>query len=95
MDSSGNQGNGGSYYPAVSADGRYVAFDSHASNLVVGDTNGAVDVFVHDRHTGATERVSVDGSGNQGDGHSYYSAMSADGRYVAFESHASNLALFF
>jgi hypothetical protein len=49
VDSLGSQGNGYSVYPAISADGRYVAFNSGASNLVSGDTNGAWDVFVHDR----------------------------------------------
>jgi Tol biopolymer transport system component len=93
LDSSGNQGNSGSgiYEPAISADGRYVAFESWASNLVPGDSNGNWDIFVHDRQTGATERVSVDSSGNQGNSASYRPAVSADGRYVAFHSVASNL----
>ena len=72
VDSSGNQANGDCGAPDISADGRYVAFWSKASNLVPGDTNHAIDIFVHDRQTGATERVSVDSSGNQGDGHSCY-----------------------
>lgn len=76
---------------AISLDGRYVAFDSVATNLAAGDTNGTSDVFVHDRQTGITTRVSVDGAGNQGNGGSYAAAMSADGRYVAFHSSASNL----
>src|SRR2546425_10236145 len=54
--------------PALSADGRFVAFVSRATNLVPGDTNGSWDVFVRDRHTGITERVSVDSAGHQGDG---------------------------
>ena len=78
-------------YPAISADGRYVAFSSRATNLVPGDSNGVGDVFVHDRVTGATERVSADSDGAQGNGASDYPAISADGRYVAFSSAASNL----
>jgi subtilase family serine protease len=91
VDSSGNQGNGDSEVRAISGDGRYVAFLSFASNLVPGDTNGFIDVFVHDRQTGQTTRVSVDSSGNQGNGDSYEPKISADGRYVTFDSLASNL----
>ncbi|MHB8789473.1 MAG: TolB family protein [Desulfobulbaceae bacterium] len=91
IDSSGNQGNAGSYGPAFSADGRHVAFKSSATNLVVSDFNGADDVFVHDRLTGVTARVSVDSSGIQGDGLSDLPALSADGRYIAFYSRATNL----
>ena len=91
VDSAGNQENGHSWDPAISADGRYVAFQSDASNLVPGDTNGTSDIFVHDCQTGATERASVDGAGNQGDGNSLAYSISADGRYVAFGSAASNL----
>ena len=79
-------------YPAISADGRYVAFMSGASTLVPGDTNGFVDIFVRDRQSGTTERVSVDSGGAQSNGDSYGApAISADGRYVAFASDASNL----
>jgi len=91
VDSSGSQANSDSSYPSISADGRYVAFYSTASNLVAGDTNGWHDVFVHDRMSGATTRVSVSSSGAQGDSISYTSSISADGRYVAFLSFASNL----
>jgi Tol biopolymer transport system component len=80
-----------SYDGSVSADGRYVAFESVAANLVAGDTNGATDVFVHDRHTGRTERVSVTSGSAQGNGDSDGGALSADGRYVAFFSVAANL----
>jgi Tol biopolymer transport system component len=91
-DSAGNQGNAdSSNKPAISADGRYVAFQSRASNLVPGDTSNAADVFVHDRQTGETTRVSVDSAGNQGNADSHFPAISADGRYVAFQSLASNL----
>lgn len=89
--SGGGDANADSYGPSISADGRYVAFDSDASDLVPGDSNGAADVFVRDRQSGTTERVSLSSGGAEGDGHSYYSAISADGRYVAFWSEASNL----
>ncbi|MDG4790044.1 hypothetical protein O7626_29685 [Micromonospora sp. WMMD1102] len=75
----------------ISADGRYVAFDSWASTLVPGDTNGISDVFVHDLRTGVTGRVSVSSLGAEGDHLSQEPAVSADGRYVAFSSSASNL----
>ncbi len=94
VDSAGNEGNGSSINAAISADGRHVAFESSASNLVAGDTNGFADIFVHDRQTGQTTRVSVDSAGNQGDsgsGYSSTSSISADGRYVAFDSGATNL----
>jgi len=93
VSSSGGQANGQSFSPALSADGRYVAFYSDATNLVAGDTNNADDVFVHDRQTGATTRVSVSSGGGQADSGSYLPAINADGRYVAFVSDATNLAL--
>ncbi len=91
LDSAGEQGNGGSKYPSISADGQDVAFQSAGSNLVAGDTNGAWDVFVHDRSTGQTERVSVNTSGAEGNDGSGYPSISADGQIVAFHSRASNL----
>jgi Tol biopolymer transport system component len=88
----GAQGNDSSFFPAISADGRFVAFWSYATNLVPGDTNGARDVFVHDRRTRTTERVSVGRNGAQGNDHSAGTpALSADGRFVAFWSGATNL----
>jgi Tol biopolymer transport system component len=75
----------------ISASGRFVAFDSLANDLVAGDTNGFDDVFVHDRLTGTTERVSVSNDGTQGDLGSFGPTISADGRYVAFRSRATNL----
>ena len=84
-------GNGSSTDPAISANGRFVAFDSTASNLVRGDTNHRRDVFVYDRLTGRTERVSVSSQGKQGNGESDCNGISADGRFVLFESNASNL----
>jgi Tol biopolymer transport system component len=95
LDSAGAEGNGDSGRPGISGDGRYVAFRSIASNLVPGDTNGVADVFVHDRQTGATERVSVDSAGLQANGPSGSPgdspSVSADGRYVAFWSDATDL----
>ena len=76
---------------AISEDGRFVAFDSAADNLVAGDTNGVIDVFVHDRMTGATERMSVDSAGVEGNDQSFFPAISSDGRVVSFHSKATNL----
>jgi Tol biopolymer transport system component len=87
VDSAGIQSNNATYGPKISADGRYVAFQSFASNLVANDTNGVYDIFVHDRDTGMTERVSVDSAGEQSAGSSYDPSLSADGRYVAFSSY--------
>ena len=87
----GTQADGRSFVPAISGDGRYIAFYSDASNLVDGDTNAARDVFVHDNQTGETTRVSVSGSGSDANGDSFAPSISADGRYVAFSSFASNL----
>ncbi len=92
VSSSGTQANGPSYpVTPLSADGRYVAFASAASNLVANDTNNQVDIFVRDRQLGTTERVSVDSSGLQGNGYSGNPSISADGRYVVFQSTATNL----
>ena len=91
VDSAGVQGNNPSQFPSISGDGRYVAFDSAATNLVAGDTNTDLDIFVHDLLSGATERASVSSAGVEGNSHSSHPAISADGRYVAFESTASNL----
>lgn len=86
----GAQANGRSVIPAISANGRFVAFESTASNLVSGDTNNSADVFVRDMWTGGTERVSVDGHHEANNG-SFVPAMSADGRVITFVSSASNL----
>ncbi len=87
----GGQGNSASLKPSISADGRYVAFESSASNLVSGDTNGKTDVFVFDRTTATIDRVSVADDGGQGLSLSGAPSICADGRYVAFQSYASNL----
>jgi len=91
ISSDGLQGNGHSENPSISSDGRFVAFDSVASNLVPGDTNSAPDIFVNDRKTGITNRVSVASDGSQGNNYSRESYISADGRFVVFSSAASNL----
>lgn len=91
VDSAGGQANGSSFHPAISGNGRYVAFSSEASNLVAGDTNRVADVFVHDRATAATTRASVDSAGAQSDDRSFRVSISADGGQVAFLSDADNL----
>jgi len=90
-DSAGHEGNLDSYDPSISADGRYVAFMSGASNLVSGDTNSASDVFMKDLKTGKTMLISKGDPGTAGDGESLWPSISADGRYVAFNSSADNL----
>lgn len=87
----GTQGNGDSTSSAIAAGGRYIAFESIASNVVAGDTNGTWDVFVRDRTIGVTTRVSVASNGTQGNGGSGDPEISADGRYIVFFSDASNL----
>jgi len=91
VDSEGNEANGSSSLPAISAGGGFIAFHSDASNLVDNDNNGSIDVFVHDTHTGDTTRVSVDTAGTEGNGTSALPSISADGRFVAFHSFADNL----
>lgn len=87
----GTKGNSTSDSVSISSDGRYVAFRSQANNLVAGDTGGNSDIFVHDRNTAITTRVSIDSLGVQGNNFSYAPAISGDGRHVAFTSYASNL----
>ncbi|HEX8375663.1 MAG TPA: hypothetical protein VF606_10840, partial [Geminicoccaceae bacterium] len=80
-----------SFDPIISADGRFVAFASRATNLVAGDTNDLFDVFLHDRRTGRTTRVNLGPRGAQDNGGAQRPALSADGRVVVFLSGASNL----
>jgi len=87
----GSQSNGTSVATAISATGRYVAFGSDATNLVASDTNETWDVFVRDRSAGTTERVSVSSSGTEANAVTDIAAISAQGRYVAFHTFASNL----
>jgi Tol biopolymer transport system component len=89
--SGGSQGTGDSHSPSISANGQWIAFASAASNLVPGDTNSQQDVFVHDQLTGTTTRISVGPGGVQGNDVSWQPSISADGRWVAFSSLASNL----
>jgi len=91
VDSAGNPGNDSSLYSSISADGRFVVFESDAFNLVRGDTNNSTDIFVRNLSTNTTTRVSVSGAGNQGNGESYSPSISANGQKVAFSSKASNL----
>src|SRR5918995_684925 len=91
VNSSEAQADNWSAGPSISSDGRFVAFESEASNLVANDTNGFIDAFVHDLQTGATERVSVNSSGKQGNLESGFPSIRSDGRFVAFQSLASDL----
>jgi Tol biopolymer transport system component len=91
VSSSGAQADGGSNKPVMSANGRFIAFESSATNLVHHDTNASVDVFVHDVKTGKTRRVSVASNGHEAGAESRFPTISADGRYIAFQSEASNL----
>ena len=93
VSSSGAQANGGSYFidPSVSAHGEFVVFVSAASNLVPGDTNAVSDAFIRDVANHKTRRLSVSSTGAQGNGASIDPAITPDGRFVAFESAASNL----
>jgi hypothetical protein len=89
--SDGSQANAEPSTCTLSSNGRFVVFGSYATNLVPNDTNNAVDVFVHDREKGITERVSVDSDGTQANGDSYQVAVNFDGHFVAFMSEATNL----
>ncbi len=93
-DAFASQSNSNSYNPSISADGRYVFFESNADNLVSGDTNYSKDVFVRDLVEGITTRVSVsnDPNDSQGNNDSYNHSISVDGRYIAFNSYANDLA---
>ncbi len=91
VSSTGVQGNAFSGRPAISGDGRFVAFQSSASNLVPGDTNGQPDIFVRDLVLGTTIRVDVDAACTESNNGSFFPAISADGRAVAFQSTATNL----
>jgi pimeloyl-ACP methyl ester carboxylesterase len=93
VSSAGVQGNNWSDRSAISGDGRFVAFDSIATNLVTDDTNGSSDVFVYDRQEKTTERVSISSSGVQGNNDSVSPSISFDGRYITFLSNATNLVM--
>lgn len=91
VDSNGVQANNSARFPAISDDGRYVAFESFATNLVPGDTNGREDIFVHDLSTGITTRVSVSSQGAQAVSGASYPSFSGDGRFVGFSADSNNL----
>lgn len=91
VSSTAAQGNGGSWIPKISADGRFVTFASSADNLISGDANGAIDIFVRDRISSETLRVSVGVSGAEANDFSWFPAISTNGRFVAFYSTATNL----
>jgi Tol biopolymer transport system component len=93
VSSSGAPGNGVSGLASISGDGRFVALESLASNLVPNDTNGTYDAFVHDRASGTTQLVSANLAGNPGAGTSHCPLISGDGRWVAFQSTANDLVL--
>ncbi|VAW94080.1 Alkaline phosphatase, partial [hydrothermal vent metagenome] len=97
VSNSGNQTGGirGSYEPRISADGRYIAFQSDATNLIASDINNTVDIFVRDTQANTTIRVNVDSSGSVGTATGLgvvNIGISADGRYIVFNSNATNLA---
>jgi Tol biopolymer transport system component len=91
VNGSGTPGSGVSSAPRISGDGRYVSFTSGAANLVGGDTNGVQDIFVHDRVSGKTIRVSQSSAGTGANAYSHLSNLSFDGSSVVFQSSASNL----
>jgi Tol biopolymer transport system component len=90
VSSNGDEGDGESHYPpTLAGNGRFVAFSSAATNLVADDENGSNDVFVHNRVTGKTTRVSVRSNGNEAVGESSHPSLSSTGRFVAFHSSAA------
>ncbi|MEN8172930.1 MAG: hypothetical protein ABFS03_08615, partial [Chloroflexota bacterium] len=91
ISSSGTTGNRAASQASISGDGRFVAFISEANNLSPNDSNGSADVFVHDRLYGTTELVSISSSGMQANAEVTFARISLDGRFVIFESPASNL----
>lgn len=93
VSSGGGESNGMSHEPAISFDGRYVAFASASTNLAVGDTNATDDIYLRDRIGGTTERISVASDGSNTDAGSYKPSISYDGKFVAFESLATNVVV--
>lgn len=91
VSSDGSHANADSFQPAISGDGQLITFASDADNLVEGDTNGCTDVFLHDRRTGKTIRISLGADQGQADKPSREPGISADGRFVVFHSTATNL----
>jgi len=91
LNQSGLPGNSYSFEAEVSGDGRYVVFESDATDLVPNDTNGAIDIFVRDRQAGTTQRASVSTLGVEADRDCYSPTISGDGRFVAFQTKSGNL----
>ena len=89
----GTQSNGSSNPSSISADGRFVAFSSTATDLVEKDTNNFCDIFIYDMQSGKTELVSIASDGVQANNNCYSPSISADGRFVAFETISSNLIM--
>jgi hypothetical protein len=89
--STGGRSNGDSFNPTLTPDGRYVVFESYASNLVPEDTSAVGDIFIRDLALGTLTRVSTSSFGEEANGRSYSPSISDDGRYVAFRSDATNL----
>jgi Tol biopolymer transport system component len=87
----GAQANGASGVPSISADGRYIAFVSEATNLAGADANGHGDIYVFDRTAPSTSRASLTAGGAEPNGDCLYPSISSDGRYVSFNSSATNL----
>ncbi|HEY5859799.1 MAG TPA: hypothetical protein VIX62_05900, partial [Actinomycetota bacterium] len=87
----GDGSSGGYWGGSISADGRFVIFESSATNLVSNDTNGDADIFIRDRSKGTTRRISVSSTEAQTDGDSRRAVISPDGRFVLFVSAAANL----
>jgi Tol biopolymer transport system component len=90
----GQVGDGESRNPSISGDGRFVAFESLATDLAANDGNNASDIFLYSRQSGSLERVSINPDNEEGNGHSYNPDLSVDGRFVVFQSQAENLWAF-
>lgn len=90
--STGAQADGPSFFPSISADGRYVAFQSYATNLVANDTNGTADIFVKDLQTGTVTLISSSATGTLGNNFSSLPAISSNGQFVVYSSFATNLS---
>jgi Tol biopolymer transport system component len=88
----GEEGNGDCYAPVISADGRSVAFESNASNLIAEDKNGVKDIFIWHSAFNTIERISVANDGKDANAESYEPSVSGDGNFVAFTSTASNIS---
>lgn len=93
VSSRGNQAVGETYYPDISYDGRFVVYGSLANNLVLADSNDAIDIYLYDRSVNLTRRINRGShDGVQANGWSFFSSISGDGRTVAFTSYATNLS---